>query len=644
MSLEFTAPIALTLNNPSTAFPSLLLTSDLNGDGNLDLVTDFSMPESNPSSPINFSLEDRKKGVAVLYGTGGGRFAVVQEYAIETVIPNPQYEAYQQRYQAALQSYQNFVKSLPTGVTAQPFSYSETPPPATKVSSIPVNSISIGDIDRDGKLDIVTLGTSSSTGQSRFIISVLKGTGSGFAAPILSPTTTLSDRLGNLAVGDFNRDGNLDTAVIRSFANDSDPAKQQVTVLLGDGTGLFGNERAIDSGIATSSLVTGDFNGDGWADLAVSGRGGGYSYGVNAKVSILLSDGAGGFSPPKILSPQASSSGRELFAADFNNDGRIDLGTSDGYLAGDGTGQFVTLKPFELSGGAIATGDFNGDGNLDIASYVLNYGTSSISILLGNGAGKYSYPTVAANLSGASAIAVGDFDRDGKLDIAASQSKTISVLLNRTTTSSLLVVGDGVIDASIATGGLTVDLQKGTLKIGGVNQHLNGQYRNVRGTEQADRITGGKKREFLAGLGGDDVLVGGANSDSLIGGFGNDSLTGGKGSDRFVFSQGDTFVADQSVPFTRSMGVDKLTDFQSGQDKIELYRNTFTAFKGRGISLESVATKKVAQRSKAVLTYITKTGSLFYNQNGRKAGFGSGGQFADLADGLKIQGKDFQLS
>jgi len=641
MTIEFNTITNLPLSSES----NLLLASDLNGDGNLDLVSKFS-----------------RGSVAVFWGTGGGQFTAAQKYAVEQVVPNLSY-----------QSYQNFLNSLPPGVTLSP---SVSAPSPTINSSIDIGEIVIGDVDRDGKLDLITIGSTvpqaslvsdfdgdgnldviseeSADQQGRRIISVLKGTGSGFSTAVNSRVATLlSPQVGGLTVADFNGDGNLDVAAIPqgNIAGDGLPAasKQQVSFLLGDGTGNFGSEKSISLGIKVTDVVAADFNGDGLTDLAVGGNANSYDF--DTKISILLSSGTGGFREPNVVPIQTGSFPFKLFAADFNNDGKIDLGTSNGYLAGENNGQFRVFQPFQLSGDDVVTGDFNGDGKVDIAGASSNgYGSGAIEILLGDGAGNYTFPATTA-INSLGAIVSGDFDRDGKPDVAIfnTASKSISVLLNRTTSTDALIISNEIIDASLVSGELILDLKKGTLTVGGISKLLQGSYQIVRGSKQSDKIIGGKAQLRIDGLAGNDVITGGSNNDFLTGGFGNDTLTGGKGKNVFAFiysgarAFSGAYQGSQLTPFDRAMGIDKITDFKSGKDTISLYRDTFTAFTGRRISLKSVETRKAAQKSKAIITYIPKTGSLFYNQNGAKAGFGSGRQFADFTNGLELQAKDFQL-
>jgi hypothetical protein len=181
-----------------------------------------------------------------------------------------------------------------------------------------------------------------------------------------------------------------------------------------------------------TSLAVGDFNGDGNQDLAVA------NYSSN-NVSILLGDGAGNFSAAGNF---AAGDGPNCVAVgDFNGDGKQDLAVANNgtsfqnpsnvsILLGDGTGSFSAPTNFNVGRvpQSIAVGDFNGDGKQDLA--VANSESANVSILLGNGDGTFSpAPNVSVGVSPFS-VAVGDFNGDGHQDLAvANLTGTVSILL-----------------------------------------------------------------------------------------------------------------------------------------------------------------------------------------------------------------------
>jgi Ca2+-binding RTX toxin-like protein len=140
-----------------------------------------------------------------------------------------------------------------------------------------------------------------------------------------------------------------------------------------------------------------------------------------------------------------------------------------------------------------------------------------------------------------------------------------------------------------------------------------------------------------------NTLSGGLGNDLLIGASGNDSLTGGVGSDRFTY--------DTNAAFTSSaIGVDQITDFVSGTDKIVLDKTTFTALTsiaGNGFDLASefavVGSDAAASTASALIVYSSETDNLFYNQNGVTSGFGSGAQLATLTGIPTLSANDFVL-
>jgi hypothetical protein len=325
-------------------------------------------------------------------------------------------------------------------------------------------AIAVGDFNGDGKPDIVTAnGTSNS-------VSVLLNQGNGTFQ--LAPLTNLviGRSPNGLAVGDFNRDGKLDVAVIVALPQSGASAAE---IFLGKGDGTFQPGVNYPFGSATSISV-GDFNGDGILDLAAIDGGG---------ISILLGKGDGTFQAP-IHTADAGNGPHSLVIGDFNNDGKLDIAVANSELQsfsillgrGDGTFQspIQSNQAGTLNSGLVAA-DFNGDGKLDLIA-------NGSVILLGNGDGTFrELSNVVTGTSGAPGdLAVVDLNGDGKPDLVGlnGQQNFISVLLGigdgtfqtaetvtpRSVTQSVTadLNGDGKIDlVAVANGELIVLLGNG---------------------------------------------------------------------------------------------------------------------------------------------------------------------------------------
>jgi VCBS repeat protein/centrosomal CEP192-like protein len=225
--------------------------------------------------------------------------------------------------------------------------------------------LATADFNGDGKLDLAVANFSDST------VQVLLGKGDGtFQTGIASPTMPSPDYITG---GDLNGDGIADLLVTSSISAD-------IAVLLGKGDGTF-QSPLVNKTLGVSAAFLADFNGDGNLDAAVPSSTNG--------IAILLGKGDGTFSPATFYL-LAHRQLTDVTVADLNGDGKVDLatGAGTGYAAvfdgnGDGTFQLpafrFALQPSDLAG-AITAADFNNDGRMDLA--IADGNTNDLSVLL----------------------------------------------------------------------------------------------------------------------------------------------------------------------------------------------------------------------------------------------------------------------
>jgi hypothetical protein len=280
-----------------------------------------------------------------------------------------------------------------------------------------------GDFNGDGHLDLATADTNSAS------VTVLLGLGDGtFQSP---QTFTVGGKPQGIVAGDFNGDGRLDLATINDGSGD-------VSILLGNGDGTFQPEKriALAPGAQGWGLAAADLTGDGHLDLIAVNR---PASGGTGSVSILLGNGDGTFQPERRYA--VGDFPGYVAVGDFSGDGHLDLavsnfGSSDiSLLRGKGDGTFRDEVRVPLPPGSnpsdIVAGDFNGDGRLDLA--VADTGTNDVSVLLGNGNGTFQSPVHYATGTSPVGLVAGDFTGHGHLDLATSNkdSGDVSVLLGR---------------------------------------------------------------------------------------------------------------------------------------------------------------------------------------------------------------------
>jgi len=285
--------------------------------------------------------------------------------------------------------------------------------------------LAIGDFNGDGAEDLFVTHDPFNINSSDIKVAVLPGNGSGkFGSPVITRVPVRGVRQLPIftATGDFNGDGKLDAAI--TVTTDYLHPQGEVRILLGKGDGSFrvGPAYPLNTTVF-GPIVVGDFNHDGKPDLAAACGNG---------VCVLLGKGNGEFKSPKKYVIDAVATSWALVVGDFNNDGKLDIAATSScsdhscdsvaFLFGKGDGTFGSPTVYNDNNNptAIAVGDFNSDGNLDLA--VVDNGTTNDKyvgyVLLGDGNGKFDKTKNFVVGPAPASLVAADFNHDGKLDLA----------------------------------------------------------------------------------------------------------------------------------------------------------------------------------------------------------------------------------
>lgn len=294
------------------------------------------------------------------------------------------------------------------------------------------HSVAVGDFDSDGTQDLA-IANAGIAGVNQGV-TVLLGNGlGGFGKRPKLPNNFSEPK--SVVAADFKGDMKLDLAVA-NFGGGN------VSVLRGNALGDFDTVSSLPVAPYPQSVAVGDFNGDMIQDLASSNAGDPREEDPLRKistVSVMLGNGLGIFSPAMHF-PVDAVGAHFVAVGDFNRDSYLDLAVANAktnnisVLLGNGRGAFGTATTFAVGYAPywLAVGDFNRDSYPDLA--VANYGLdatrkSSVSVLLGNGLGKFAAALNFLDGGGSRSLAVGDFDGDLNPDIAVANTADSNVSL-----------------------------------------------------------------------------------------------------------------------------------------------------------------------------------------------------------------------
>jgi hypothetical protein len=331
-------------------------------------------------------------------------------------------------------------------------------------------AVSVADVNGDGKPDLLvvnlcTTDPSCITGT----VGVLLGNGDGTFQTAVAYSSGGTDPVA-VAVGDINGDGKPDALVLNPCGPTTNcHSGGTVGVLLGNGDGTFQAAQLFNTGgFHAATLALSDLNADGKPDVVIGiNYDSTITFGV---VSVMLGNGDGTLQTP-VLYNSGAQGGGGVAVADLNGDGKQDVVITNGchptgsacvngsvaVLLGNGDGTLKTAVTY-LSGGsttvALALGDIDGDGKIDIVAgsacdnaQPQNCDVAQLGVLLGNGDGTFQTAVLfASGGNGIPSVALADANGDGKLDLFAGDAcvsstscttGVVGVLLSASATSPL---------------------------------------------------------------------------------------------------------------------------------------------------------------------------------------------------------------
>lgn len=291
----------------------------------------------------------------------------------------------------------------------------------------PAQAIEATDLNGDSRTDVVSVGAAT--------ISILQATPDGTFDQTTIDTGNPFSTFTEVETLDADGDGDDDLVVLEALDN---PSVEFLYLLENLGGGQFGDPHSVADYVSAADVSAGDITGDGLGDLVLFDE-------FDPGQSILVGDGAGGFSP---LDPAPNISGRSGEVTDIDGDGQNEVLVATRSHAAPARS---TVEIHRVSGGvwlppvvlatdvgltanSLAVADVDGDGHADVIT--ANGGSApatpgSVSVLLGHGDGTFAAPVVTPGvprLDGDNEIGAGDIDQDGHLDVVVAHQGGVRVL------------------------------------------------------------------------------------------------------------------------------------------------------------------------------------------------------------------------
>jgi len=412
----FTAPTFPVGNNPVSQ-----AVGDFNSDGHADLAV----------------INQNSNTVSVLLGSGNGSYGPKTDYATGTTPTSVVVGDFNGdgKLDLATGNFGSKSVSILLGNGDGTFK----PRTDIALTTAPV-SLAVGDFSGDGKLDLAVATEDLSNDYVNMLRGNGDGT---FQAPISTISDSAAKGItvnlepySTISTGDFNGDGKLDLVVVnnKDFWSTRGGLIYEggtVSVMLGNGDGTLQAPETFTVGTSPRNVAVGDFNGDGRLDFAV----GNY---ISGTLSVFMNTGSGSFTSSTIALTGAPIS---LAAGDFNNDARTDLavsldinfvGTDLTMLFGQAGGSLQSVaRYFAGDFVSLSAVDVNGDGHLDLAGAIFAPANpSSVArVLLNNGNGTLPAPSLIPTPSGvtfASQAAV-NFNGDGIPDLVSGSTGQVEL-------------------------------------------------------------------------------------------------------------------------------------------------------------------------------------------------------------------------